>query len=440
MRFLRNKYFKFSIAVIIYTFWLLWIRSFWWIPGYIILYDFYISKKVNWIFWKRRNKTGKRPAIVEWIDFIIIAILFTIFLRTLIIEPFAIPSPSMQRTLLEGDYLFVSKLNYGPRAPNTILSVPFYHSTLPNGKKAYSDFIQFKYKRMKGLTSIKRGDVIVFNYPEGDTLVDQYPKQSYYTMCRQYGRDYVLHNFTIATHPIDKREYYVKRCVALPGDTVTLEHGNLYVNGEADTVNPNMQFNYFVKTDGAKLLDEEFEQYEISSDYRNFIPLGAIYELPLTKDKADSLRKHPHVVEVERYENKYPANSVVAIFPYSIEYGWTEDNFGPVVVPSKGTQVPLTMHTLPLYKRIIECYEKNVVTVKDSAVFVNGKRCYGYTFEMDYYFMIGDNRHNSADSRFWGFLPEDHIIGKAVFIWLSVDRDKNFWKKIRLNRMFREIK
>lgn len=437
--FLKNKYFKFSIAIIVYTLWMVWIWSLWWLPGYLLLYDIYISKRVNWIFWKRRNKEGKRPSIVEWIDFILIAILITIFLRNFIVEPFTIPSPSMKKSLLVGDYLFVSKLSYGPKTPNTILSVPFYHSTLPNGKKSYSDFIQFNYKRLKGITSIERGDIIVFNYPEGDTVVKEYPKQSYYTMCRQYSRDYVIKNLTLITHPVDKREYYVKRCVALPGDTLVIRKGNLFVNSIHDTSNTCLQYNYFVQMDGVKFTEEEFDNFQIPREARSFIPLGAIYEFPLTVDQVNEIKEHEHVVEVTRYENKYPANSINSIFPYNRRYFWTEDNFGPVVIPSKGTQVPLTIETLPLYRRIIEAYEKKSVTVKDSAVFVNGKRCYGYTFEMDYYFMMGDNRHNSADSRFWGFLPEDHMVGKAVFIWMSVDREQNFWKKIRWKRMFRRI-
>ena len=419
---------------------MVWIWSLWWLPGYFLLFDIYISKKVNWIFWKRRKKEGNRPAIVEWIDFLLIAIIITVFLRTLVIEPFTIPSPSMQNSLLVGDYLFVSKLNYGPKLPNTPISVPFYHNTLPNGRKSYVDKINFKYKRIKGFSSIHRCDVIVFNYPEGDTVVVEYPKQSYYTMCRQYGRNFILKNLHIITHPIDKREYYVKRCVGLPGDTLQIIQGNLYVNGRYDTINDNIQYNYFVKTDGKKFTDEEFNAFGVPYDQRNFIPIGAIYEFPLTKAQVEKLKEHPNVVEVKRYENNYPANSVNSIFPYSMNFFCTEDNFGPLIIPKKGDTVYLTVGNLPLYKRIIENYENNKLLVIDSVIVINGEIASNYTFKMDYYFMMGDNRHNSADSRFWGFLPEDHIVGKATVIWLSIDREKTGLKKLRFKRMFRKIR
>ena len=440
---LKNKWFNFGIAAAIYLLWVLWIGSFWLLLGLGVIFDIYITKKVNWSFWKKRG-TEKKSALIEWVDALVFAVIAATLIRMFFIEAFTIPTSSMEKSLLVGDYLFVSKVSYGPKMANTPISFPFAHHTLPLTKytKSYLTWIQWPYKRLAGLGEIKRDDVVVFNFPEGDTVALQVQEQSYYALSRMYTKQQIWDNYDISVRPVDKRENYIKRCVALPGDKLEVVDGNVYINDMPQKPIPQMQYKYRVVNDGNPLRTKSLEKLGISKeDIENGMIIGEAneYVLPLIEANVGKIKEFKVVKEVVR-NLAQKGQAANYIFPHNANYLWNEDNFGPLTIPKKGQSVSLSMTNIPIYQRIIDVYENNDLQIKDSTIFINGKQTNEYTFKMDYYFMMGDSRHNSADSRFWGFVPEDHVVGKAVFIWLSLDKDKSLFEgKIRWNRMFRTI-
>lgn len=438
---LQNKWVKFAFAAIIYVLWfVVWIRNYWLLLGLPIVFDFYITKKVNWTFWKKRN--APKNAITEWIDAIIFAVIAASLIRMCFIEAYTIPTSSMEKSLLVGDYLFVSKVAYGPKMPNTPISFPFVHHTLPfsQTRKSFIEWPRWDYKRIAGWGNVKRNDAVVFNFPEGDTVVMQDQVSSYYTLCRIYGKDYIHKNFDIIARPVDKCENYIKRCVAIAGDTIQVKHGQLFINSMPQEQIAERQYNYLVKTNGVTINPKRFESLGISHADQQYNPSTATYYLPLTLEMVKKLETYSNIVSITRNENTDTTAAMwKLIFPHSPNYSWNEDNYGPLWIPKKGVAVNLTLENLPIYRRAIAVYEKNDLKVIGDKIFINGEATTCYTFKMDYYWMMGDNRHNSADSRFWGFVPEDHVVGKASFIWLSLDKDKSFPKNIRWNRMFKGI-
>jgi signal peptidase I len=441
-RFLKNKWVKFFIAAIIFILWVIWIGNYWLLLGLPVLFDIYITKKVRWAFWKKPVKKGeKRSTVVEWVDALIFAVIAASLIRLFFIEAYTIPTSSMEKTLLVGDYLFVSKVSYGPKMPNTPLSFPFAHHTLPWSKEtpSFLTWIQWPYNRLAGLTDIKRDDIVVFNFPEGDTVVLKYQDQSYYQLRRDAGREYLWNNFDIVVRPVDKRENYIKRCVAIPGDTIEVIHGQVVVNGKEQPEIPTKQYKYDIETTGRPLSRYMLKKVGVSQEDIPQTPvLPNVYRLPLTKSTKNTLEKNKFIKSVERVEAPRGKRAPY-VFPHHENYNWNEDNFGPLYIPEKGKTIDITMENIPLYERVIGHYEGNDLVVEDSTIFINGKQADAYTFKMDYYFMMGDSRHNSADSRFWGYVPEDHVVGKAVFIWLSLDKDESFLNKIRWNRLFTVI-
>ncbi|MFA5328710.1 MAG: signal peptidase I [Prolixibacteraceae bacterium] len=438
---LSNKWFKFILVGLIYTLWVIWIESYIWLIGLAVIFDIYVSKKVHWAFWKKKNPPdGKQTKVVEWVDAIIFAVIAATFIRMFFIEAYTIPTSSMEKSMLVGDYLFVSKTSYGPKLPNTPLSFPFVHHTMPfsTTMKSYVEWIHNPYKRIAGFGKVKNNDVVVFNFPEGDTVALKVQNQSYYQLVRSYGRDRVWREKEtfgdIVARPVDKRENYIKRCVGIPGDVIELKDDQLYVNGKEQEHFPGMQLENIVTTDGTGINKRVLDQLHIAEDDRHVIS-NTQYLFPLTVDDENKLKAMKNVKSVVR-TNVSAGNWDQNIFPFSNDYPWNVDNFGPLEIPKKGETVQLTMKNLPIYQRIIDLYEENDLQVKDSVIYINGSPATSYTFKMDYYWMMGDNRHNSADSRYWGFVPEDHIVGKAVFIWLSLDKDQPFYNKIRWNRLF----
>ena len=441
---LTNKWFKFILVGLLYSLWVLWLENYWWFFGLVVIFDMYITKKVHWAFWKKKNpEGGKQTKVVEWVDAIIFAVIAATFIRMFFIEAYTIPTSSMEKSMLVGDFLFVSKTAYGPKLPNTPLSFPFVHHTMPltKTKKSYLEWIQRPYKRIAGLGKIKNNDVVVFNFPEGDTVAMHMPTQSYYQLARTYGRDRIWNEKQsfgeIISRPVDKRENYIKRCVGIPGDVLELKEGQLYVNGSIQDVFPGVQYDYIVTTDGTNINKRTLEKIGIARADQQMYS-GSQFRYPMTDEQVEALKKLRNVKNIKRVQ--IPAsNWEKNIFPHSKDYPWNVDNFGPLTVPKKGETVNLSLTNLPIYERIIDLYENNELEVKDSTIYINGVATDNYTFNMDYYWMMGDNRHNSADSRYWGFVPEDHVVGKAVFIWLSLDKEKSFPSKIRFNRLFKSV-
>ncbi len=441
---LVNKWFKFITVGILYLLWVIWLGSFLWLIGLAVIFDIYITEKVHWSFWKKKNPpNGQQTKVVEWVDAIIFAVIAASFIRMFFIEAYTIPTSSMEKSMLVGDYLFVSKTAYGPKTPNTPLAFPFVHNTLPllKNKKSYVEWIKLPYKRLAGFTTIKNDDVVVFHFPEGDTVALNLQNQSYYSLIRAYGRDRVWsdqRNFgKIIARPVDKRENYIKRCVAIHGDEIKMVRGQLFVNGKPQKKIPGMQGKYIVKTNGTSINPKALERLDIAVADRQ--SSGSQYIFPLTEANVKKLRKFVNVTSVEKMVEE-PGPWEKDIFPSDERFQWNVDNFGPITLPGKGTTVQLTVDNLPLYKRIIDVYENNDLEVNDKQISINGEIATSYTFKMDYYWMMGDNRHNSADSRYWGFVPEDHVVGKAKFIWLSLDKDKSFPANIRFKRMFTVIR
>ena len=409
-----NRWVKFGVVSVIYLLWfVVWTGNLWLLLGLVVIYDIYISKTMYRLFWrkhkerKRTNKTYRKTS--EWVEAILFATVVATLIRIFVFEMYVIPTPSMEKSMLVGDYLCVSKTAYGPRIPNTPISMPLVHNTMPfsQTKKSFVEWIKWPYHRLKGFGNVKRNDPVVFNFPEGDTVSLAYPSDSYYNALRQYQRRYgdrrgrqMLMDEGIVVRPVDKRENYVKRAVGLPGDTIFIEHSEMWINGQPQADIPGKQYNYTVVTNGTPVNPDVFEDMGVAKDDIHYDAANYAYvELPLTAE-----------------------------------------NFGPLWIPSKGSTVDLTVENLPLYRRIIETYEGNKLEIKDGRIYINGTPADKYTFAMDYYFMMGDNRHNSLDSRYWGFVPEDHIVGKPSFVWMSLDKDKSFPANIRWNRIFSKVK
>ncbi|MBQ3709984.1 MAG: S26 family signal peptidase [Bacteroidales bacterium] len=398
-----------------------------------------------------KTKRPKKSTGREWFDAIVFAVVAALIIRTYVFEAFTIPTPSMEKSLCVGDYLIVSKIHYGPKRPNTPLSFPFVHNTLPfsSTKKSYLEWIKLPYHRYPGITSIKRYDPIVFNYPAGDTVCENFQSSyNYYDLIQENGREAVWNNGRLTykgmplppggkviAHPIDKRENYVKRLIGMPGDSLKIVDGIVYINGEKAFMPENMQHHYTVVTKGDPINPRVLEKYDITEVYHPQGYPSNAYLLNISEKTAAELRELPFITSVTIDVSPAGQDTDSFLFPNNPElYPWNPDNFGPIYIPQKGATVQLNTRTLPLYERIIHAYELHDVKVNGDQILIDGQPADSYTFEMDYYWMMGDNRDNSADSRYWGYVPENHIVGKPVFIWLSLDKEKG---GIRWSRMFR---
>jgi signal peptidase I len=458
---LTKKNIRFAIVALIYILIVVWIGNYWLLLGLAIIYDMYISGKVNWTFWKKRN--GKNSSFVEWMDALIFAVIAVSLINIFLFQNYRIPTGSMEKSLLIGDHLFVSKLAYGPRMPNTPIAFPFTQHTMPLTKgKSWSDLIHWPYKRLAGLGRVRNNDPIVFNFPAGDTVVVEEQVTSYYEIVRRTAREMmqresygsqtpkpfssymkaarkeVRDRYTIIYRPVDRRDNYVKRCIGIPGDSLVIKEGSVYINNKLVPENSTQQLNYVVATNGTTINPKVFERLGIYKSDQTMVS-GSAYILPLTKSNAEAISKFANVKEVAPMFSR-AGEFAPQIFPYSRTYGWNEDNFGPLWIPVKGNTVKLDTSNLCLYNRIIDVYEDNDLRVEGKTIYINNKMADSYTFKMNYYFMMGDNRHNSADSRYWGFVPQDHIVGKPKFIWLSVDKESSGLKKIRFERLLMRIK
>jgi signal peptidase I len=460
------RYIKCGIISFLYILWVIWVGSWWLIFGLAVIFDIYVTQKVNWTPWKKRK--GKNSTVVEWIDALIFAVIAVTFINVFFFQNYKIPTGSMEKSLLIGDHLYVSKTKYGPKIPNTPLAFPFTQHTLPftENIKSYLEWITLPYKRLKGFKTIKNDDIVVFNFPEGDTVIAvplEMQQQSYYAIVRSFAeqfklrgqqngdslktqeqymamaRNYIWTNpeFEIRVRPVDRRDNYIKRCVAIPGDTLRVINGYVYINGKKQKDIDKMQFKYHVATDGTLLNPKMLDKMGIYPDERENDGAGNYY-IFLDNENAKKILDFPNVKIAERMLKK-PGEYSEAVFPHNPDYPWNEDQFGPLWIPKKGATVALNMKNICLYDRIINAYEGNKLEIKNNIIYINDKPANSYTFKMDYYFMMGDNRHNSLDARFWGFVPEDHIVGAPKLIWLSLDKTKSFPSNIRWSRMFKTV-
>ena len=461
---MKVQWAKFIAVTVLYLVFLFWVKRFWGLLVVPFIFDVYITKKIKWQWWR----DSERPVrfIMSWIDALVFALVAVYFINQFFFQNYVIPSSSLEKSLLTGDYLFVSKVSYGPRIPQTPLTMPLTQHTLPVFDcKSYIEWPHWDYRRVEGLGKVKLNDIVVFNYPAGDTLVTapQYQAADYYQMCYAFGyqliengpvidslsleqqrkwyelvyntgRNYILQNKpvygSVITRPVDRRENYVKRCVGLPGQTLQIKNRVVYLDGKANKEPDNVQYTYYVKLK-QNIPEELLEQLGISmEDLASLNETGCI---PLTSKAAKVLSKRKDVVSSIRINDDEMTGD---LYPLNANTGWTRNNYGPIWIPQKGKTIHLDLKNLPIYERPISVYENNDLKVKDGKIFINGKQTNTYTFKMDYYWMMGDNRHNSADSRYWGFVPEDHVVGKPIFIWWSSDPDRNGFSGIRWSRIF----
>ena len=451
------------VACALYIAFLVWIQSWWGIVVLPFIFDAYITKKINWGWWKDLEDPILRT-IMSWVDAIVFALVAVYFVNIYFFQNYTIPSSSLEKSLLVGDYLFVSKMTYGPRVPQTPLHAPLCQHTLPMGLgKSYIESVQWDYKRVSP-KKVTLNDIVVFNYPAGDTIAYNWQNTDYYRMCKElymYNMDvpsnldsmsaleqYRFYNHAIQVgsdyvksvpsqfgkvqwRPVDRRENYVKRCGGLPGQTLEIRDHIIYLDGVANKEPDEVQYNYDVvlkQQIPQSLIDELGISHEDLEALRNF------GNMPMTSKVKAALEARPDLVESITYHKQ---DETGLLYPLNGHTGWTCDNYGPIWNPKKGETLELTLDNLPIYERCIHAYEGNDLQVKDGKIYINGQETNQYTFQMDYYWMMGDNRHNSADSRFWGFVPEDHIVGKPIFIWLSLDPDRGWFDgKIRWNRLF----
>ncbi len=464
---MTRQWVKFGIVMVLYLLFLIWLKS--WLGLIVVpfIFDAYITKKIRWQWWK--DSEGPVRFIMGWVDAIVFALVAVYFINLFFFQNYVIPSSSLEKSLLTGDYLFVSKVSYGPRIPETPLTMPLTQHTLPVFDcKSYIEWPHWDYRRVKGLGKVKLNDIVVFNYPSGDTLVSnpQYQAADYYQLCYSFGsqliqehpeidsltaqqqrdyynkiynlgRNYILDNRStygkIITRPTDRRENYVKRCVGLPGQTLQIKNRIVYLDGKPNKEPDNVQYTYHVKL-LQPIPDEMMKDLGISME--DLTSLNESGVMPLTKRAASALSKRKDIVQSISLNTDATTGD---LYPLNANTGWTRDNYGPVWIPKKGATVHLDMKNIAVYERPIRVYEGNSLQVKDGKIYINGKLTDKYTFKMDYYWMMGDNRHNSADSRYWGFVPEDHIVGKPIFIWWSSDPDRRGFSGVRWNRLFRLV-
>lgn len=428
---------------------------------------------------KKKEQVIEKTKAREWVDAIIYAVVAAYIIRAFMFEFYKIPTSSMEGTLMVGDYLAVSKMAYGPKIPQTIIAFPFVHHTLPLTKytKSYVEWLNLSYYRFPGRLNVERNHAVVFNYPDGDTVILQRQNESYYSVVRnmerafqypneyagqyymsdngihqyqeliqKYGAEYypgkgryvIWEEYDVVARPVDKRENYIKRCVAVAGDVLEIKNTVLYINHEPAYVPENLQYSYLIYNSSFGLNSNIRKKLNINEEDFHasvYVDYACLNQSQLSQIK--TFRNIDTIVPLIDSAGKWDPD----IIPYDKRYGWNKDNFGPITIPKAGVTVEINDSTIRLYERIIRIYENNDLEIKNGNIFINGKVATSYTFKMNYYWMMGDNRHNSADSRFWGFVPEDHIVGKTAFVWLSLDKFKDWGEgKIRWRKMFKKIK
>lgn len=476
----RKDILKAILWSVLYILFIVWVGNFWWLLLLPLVVDVFITNYIPWTWWKKsKNKTVL--TVMGWVDAIVFALVAVYFINTYLFQNYQIPTPSLEKTLMVGDFLAVSKASYGPRVPMTPLSFPLVQHTFPViNTKSYMENPQWEYRRLAGMDTIDRDDIVVFNFPTGDTVfsVPEKNNPDYYIRCYEEGYNSLrmLHPGKVPGRlecyakgreivkarkseygellyrPVDRRENYVKRCVGIAGDWLEIRNNQIYVNQKPQARIEGIQFNYYIQTDGTVLSSQLLDKIGVSKAdraymdpqyYSNMIsylgldPSYPVYHFPLTDEMRNKISKAQGVkaIRIEPYEFS------TEVFPLGGKQNWNRDNYGPVYIPRKGAVLKLNEWNLPIYERIISSYEHNDLQVKEDGIYINGVKTNSYRFKMNYYWMMGDNRHNSADSRFWGFVPEDHVVGRPLLVWLSLNQDKGLFNgKIRFNRFFRDAR
>ncbi len=465
-------YLKFAVVTFLYLAFLYWVESWWGLLVVPFIFDVYITKYINWGWWREPERSNFTRIAMSWIDAIVFALVAIYFLNQFFFQNFVIPSSSLEKSLLTGDYLLVSKMSYGPRIPQTPLSMPLMQHTVPVfGGKSYCEWPHWDYRRVKGFGNVELGDIVVFNYPSGDTVALNCQNQDYYGLVyhtgsgalmeagkytplvpqmpyelqqAEYARRYAAGSAIVRAYPqqfgevvsrpTDRRENYVKRCVALPGQTFEIKNDTILLDGRPMPQPENVQFRYLVSF--KSWLNEDIQkELGITNEDLEGAQMGA--GMPLTMHAKQELERRGFI---EPNPERAPVAWGDDLYPLNMAKNWSTSNYGPIWIPKKGETLPLTLETLPVYERPIRVYEGNSLEVRNGQIFINGKPAENYTFKMDYYWLMGDNRDNSADSRFWGFVPEDHVVGKPLFVWVSLNPDFGYLNgKVRWERIFKWV-
>ncbi len=448
-----TRWVRFIVVSAVFFLWVILMGNPWLSFLWLILLDIYILNIIPWGWWKK--KKGPIRTVMAWVDAIVYALVLIYFIFAFVGQQYEIPSSSLEKSLLVGDRLWVDKTIYGARVPQTPLHFPLAQHTLPVlNVKSYVDNPQLEYHRIPGIRSVERGDIVVFNYPQGDTVAVKIPNPDYYQICHELRREgitdplaYIKANKStfgeIVVRPVDRRENYVKRAIGLPGDRLQIKNDTILINGKAIAEPENVQYNYIIPVSGVIDRDKWQSIGVRAEDYgngpaRNELAGFSYYNVPLTKAMKEELESWPEVIGPLQRESESGIYDLGDVFPLGSNLKWTRTNMGEFWIPQRGVTLHITPENYPIYERAIRTYEGNDLALRDGKVYINGKQQDYYTFKMDYYWMMGDNRDRSADSRYWGFVPEDHIVGSPMFIIVSMDGDRSLTNgKIRWNRILR---
>lgn len=460
------RWVRFSLVIIIYLLWVAWMNNGWLLLGALLLFDIYITGYIPFSWWKHSKNKFVRD-VMSWVDAIVYALILVYFIFAFIGQNYQIPSSSLEKTLYTGDYLFVNKAVYGPRVPMTPVYFPLVHNELPFGLgKSYLEHPSLEYKRLKGMRNVEAGDIVVFNYPAGDTVMTKVQNPDYYTLVSLHGVNRLLNDKATfgerVYRPVDRRENYVKRAVGLPGQTIKIVGGEIIVDGKPFPAPKNVQFNYFYQSADGALSNEVFDEFGIPVDDRftvdvlprdveslrelgfkvdetGYVP--PIYVSPLTVEMVQQMEKSPRIAKVMK---QVPSPETMSkLFPEALSANWTRAEYGGdkgIWIPKKGAELKMDQTAWDLYGRAIRVYENNrSAQWREGKLWIDGIPMDSYTFKMDYYFMMGDNRDNSLDSRYWGFVPEDHIVGTPWRVLVSFDKDKSLFDGgVRWNRILKD--
>lgn len=467
-----KRWARFGLVSVVFLLWVAWLGNWWVLLWWLLLFDIYITGYIPFTWWKK-SKSASVRSLMSWVDAIVYALVLVYFVFAFVGQNYQIPSSSLEKTLMTGDFLWVNKMAYGPRVPMTPVHFPLVQNTLPLvNSKSYLDNPQWKYHRLKGYDTVKLGDIVVFNFPGGDSVALKQQNPDIYAMSRMIGEQMIAQraaanpggsaverdaavralgmNYIMANpdvfgeviwRPVDRRENYVKRCVGLPGQTFEIRAGEIYNDGVMMPAPEFVQYCYTFNHAGwGRLTPEQrdafWDRYEVSVADRVADPSHSAQGVPLTAGQVERLKADGSVSNIRRVSFS-PYDNFLFPLATSMELGWTLDDYGPVTIPAKGMTVKLDEQGWATYGHAIAHYEPHTAEWRDGRAYIDGKPADEYTFEMDYYFMMGDNRHKSLDSRFWGFVPEDHIVGRPERVLISFDPDKSLLGKIRWNRVFR---